>query len=75
MNKFKPAGWYIKFKLEGTGPTQIITKHYDTLTANATINKLKGEFQQPVDIIALWQAGTHKKICRNIKIDYRNKQL
>ncbi len=62
MNKFKPAGWYIKFKLEGTGPTQIITKHYDTLTANATINKLKGEFQQPVDIIELWQAGTHKKI-------------
>jgi hypothetical protein len=30
---------------------------------------LKGEFQQPVDIIELWQAGTHKKIWLKIKLD------
>ena len=60
MNTFKPAGWYIKFKLEGTSATQIVTKHFDTLTANATINRLENEYLQPVEVIELWQAGTHR---------------
>ena len=62
MNRFKPAGWYIKFKLQGTGPTQIVTQHFETLTANATIKRLENEYLQPVEVIELWQAGTHRKV-------------
>ena len=62
MNRFKPAGWYIKFKLQGTGPTQKVTKHFETLTANATIKRLENEYLQPVEVIELWQAGTHRKV-------------
>ena len=62
MNRFNPAGWYIKFKLQGTGPTQIVTKHFETLTANATIKRLENEYLQPVEVIELWQAGTHRKV-------------
>ena len=51
MNRFKPAGWYIKFKLQGTGPTQIVTKHFETLTANATIKRLENEYLQPGEVI------------------------
>ena len=62
MKTFKPAGWYVRFKLEGTGPTQIVTRHYDTLTAAATMKRVKRDYLQPIEIRELWQAGTHKKI-------------